>query len=270
MRTVLFCVIILSAMLLSAATASCQSPTCILYFDDVVAAPGADLSVNCLLDSQGNEISAWSIGICYSTSILEIIGAEAGFAPQSANNGNVVDYMNLEIWPNEGVLQEVIISTSPPFNTLEPGPDHQLARIDFSYVGPIGATAAVEYCSSVPSINPTGISIENSAGSTIPTSFEIGLFPVTPGFIRGDVNGDSSVDIADVIILLGFLFNGLNPPGCIDACDGSDDGLVNLADAIVFLGYLFAQGSSQLPPPGLDCGADPTDDPLDCLNAGGC
>lgn len=94
--------------------------------------------------------------------------------------------------------------------------------------------------------------------------------PVGTEFIRGRCNGDSSVNIADAVFLLGFLFPGGNPPNvldCRDACDANDDGSLNIADVIRLLGALFGSPTVPLPPPNTatGCGVDPTDtDALDC------
>ncbi len=90
-------------------------------------------------------------------------------------------------------------------------------------------------------------------------------------FRRGDVNSDGARNIADAIFMLGFLFTNGTAPGCFDAADVNDDGAVNIADAIYLLGFLFT-GGPDAPPPGDNCGIDPTDtDALDCVTpTGGC
>ncbi len=80
-------------------------------------------------------------------------------------------------------------------------------------------------------------------------------------FVRGDVNDDDTINIADAISLLGHLFGGAPAPGCIDAADANDDGAMNIADAISILGHLFG-GEGPLPLPFPACGPDPTPDDL--------
>ena len=84
-------------------------------------------------------------------------------------------------------------------------------------------------------------------------------------FKRGDANADNTVNIADAIFTLGFLFGGGPAPACMDAADANDDGTVNIADAIAALGYLFG-GTGDLPAPFGSCGVDPTDDVLGCVS----
>ena len=87
-------------------------------------------------------------------------------------------------------------------------------------------------------------------------------------FIRGEVNGDGSLDIADVIYSLNYLFGEI-ALSCQDAADTNDDGLLNIADPINLLGFLFS-GDTAPPAPFPDCGADPTADALTCENFGVC
>jgi len=82
-------------------------------------------------------------------------------------------------------------------------------------------------------------------------------------FRRGDGNSDGTLNIADAIATLGYLFAGGSEPSCLDAADANDDGAVNIADAINTLGHLFA-GAGPLPEPFGSCGGDPTEDDLDC------
>jgi len=77
-------------------------------------------------------------------------------------------------------------------------------------------------------------------------------------FIRGDINGDGRIDLADAVASLSGLFGGLSIP-CLKAADANDDGRLDIGDAIWLLRYLFANGSA--PPRGLasviECAHDP-------------
>jgi hypothetical protein len=88
-------------------------------------------------------------------------------------------------------------------------------------------------------------------------------------FLRGEINGDISVNIADALFLLTQLFSGGPAGTCADASDVNDDGSVNLADPIRLLAYLFSGGDvPDAPFP--DCGVDPTADMLGCVSFGAC
>jgi len=83
-------------------------------------------------------------------------------------------------------------------------------------------------------------------------------------FRRGDPNADGTIDLADAIFLLSFLFRSGSVPSCEDAADANDDGDLDLSDPLALLAHLFA-GTGPLPAPFRKCGVDPTPDTLGCL-----
>jgi len=86
-------------------------------------------------------------------------------------------------------------------------------------------------------------------------------------FIRGDANQDRSRDIGDAIFLLNYLFVLDQPaPRCSDAADLNDDGAIDLGDPIYLLNWIFGGGSAP-PAPSEGCGADPTEDSPNCVQA---
>lgn len=82
-------------------------------------------------------------------------------------------------------------------------------------------------------------------------------------FVRGDCNGDGTLDISDPIRTLSYLFAGGVYIACLDAADANDDGRVDISDAIHSLSYLFT-GGKDIPPPTIMSGMDPTTDQLGC------
>ena len=67
-------------------------------------------------------------------------------------------------------------------------------------------------------------------------------------FVRGDCNGNQAVEIADALLVLGYLFNGEEVTGCVEACDFQDDGFVTVTDAIQTISLLFSGGSPPAQP----------------------
>ncbi len=81
-------------------------------------------------------------------------------------------------------------------------------------------------------------------------------------FVRGDVNVDAGVDIADALAILDRLFMRAQELDCPDAADADDDGRVTITDVVRILHRLFLD-AADLPWPGtVRCGRDPTGDPL--------
>jgi hypothetical protein len=72
----------------------------------------------------------------------------------------------------------------------------------------------------------------------------IAAAPLLPAslFIRGDLNGDATLDISDPIATLLHLFGGGPAPDCRDAGDANDDGALDIADALYALDFLFRGG----------------------------
>ncbi|MEM7230971.1 MAG: hypothetical protein AAF517_02280, partial [Planctomycetota bacterium] len=74
-------------------------------------------------------------------------------------------------------------------------------------------------------------------------------------FVRGDANVNGTVDIADAIFLLSFLFLGGSDPVCLDAADVDDSSVlgsprppININDPVFLLRWLFG-GGAPIPPP---------------------
>jgi hypothetical protein len=83
-------------------------------------------------------------------------------------------------------------------------------------------------------------------------------------FVRGDINIDDSVTLTDAIVGLEFLFLKGETPRCLDALDVDDDGELTISDPVNVLLFLF-QGDAPPAAPFPDCGEDPSDDALDCV-----
>lgn len=64
-------------------------------------------------------------------------------------------------------------------------------------------------------------------------------------FIRGDINGDGSIDISDPVGILEYLFAMGATPVPLESADIDADGQVNIGDPVNLLAYLFTNG----PPP---------------------
>ncbi len=118
-----------------------------------------------------------------------------------------------------------------------------------------------------PGAGDVAVRIENPDGQqgTLPVPFR--YIPAYTPFVRGNANADASIDIADAIAVLGYLFSQ-QALTCRKAADANDDGVLDIADAIAVLGRLFG-GNGPLPLPDA-CGEDPTDDALTCEVFAGC
>ena len=87
-------------------------------------------------------------------------------------------------------------------------------------------------------------------------------------FLRGDVDGNGSIDIADALHVLGWIFLEGPEPTCLDAADTNDDGCIDLQDLAHFpvpgVCPYFEMEFCAPRPPYPFCGPDPTPDFLGC------
>jgi hypothetical protein len=82
-------------------------------------------------------------------------------------------------------------------------------------------------------------------------------------FLRGDSDGNGTLNISDPIQILGYLFLGAEALTCRDAADANDDGKLDVSDPVSILGFLFL-GAEPLPEPYPGRGQDPTGDVMVC------
>ena len=61
-----------------------------------------------------------------------------------------------------------------------------------------------------------------------------------PAFIRGDVNGDNTVSIADVTALINYLLSGDASGINVDAANCNEDENVSIADVTTLINYLLS------------------------------
>ena len=113
-------------------------------------------------------------------------------------------------------------------------------------------------------IDPSAaIGIENSgnvlyvAGHATGSLFRILVSPGGGEFIRGDVDSNGALNLADAISALDYLYAGGSEPSCLDSVDINDDGSLDISDPLYLILYLFT-GASAPPAPFPTSGPDPT------------
>ncbi|MEM7262999.1 MAG: hypothetical protein AAF488_13485, partial [Planctomycetota bacterium] len=161
----------------------------------------------------------------------------------------------------------VVLDLVPPIETVLPvGTSNRIARFDWT----VKPDATLETITEVTFEGGLGnppvdivFSLEGGI-TTVPSLFAGQIFIVDTAFVRGDGNGDGTVNIADPVANLDYQFS-LGPALCLDAYDVNDDGTVDISDPIYNLTFLFSFGPPPLPPHP-NAGIDPTPDALDCEN----
>jgi len=77
-------------------------------------------------------------------------------------------------------------------------------------------------------------------------SAKSGLFP---SWVFGDANGDSTVDVVDVVYLINYMFVDGPPPNPLASGDVNRDCIIDVSDVVYLTNYLFIDG----PPPQRGC-----------------
>jgi hypothetical protein len=64
------------------------------------------------------------------------------------------------------------------------------------------------------------------------------------GYLCGDLDGSGSVNIADVVYLVSYIFSGGPAPVPLASADVDCGGTVNIADAVYLIEYIFTYGAA--------------------------
>ncbi|MEM7263619.1 MAG: dockerin type I repeat-containing protein [Planctomycetota bacterium] len=102
------------------------------------------------------------------------------------------------------------------------------------------------------------------SGASLSVALADGALSFVPvSFIRGDMNGDGGINIADIFTAEEYLFLGGDTPGCLAALDSNGDGAIDIGDIIYELSYLFL-GGDPMPAPFPACGPLTEDSEVGC------
>jgi hypothetical protein len=152
---------------------------------------------------------------------------------------------------------------------LTPTSGRRLLNLVFniSPAAPVGLTTHVELVNR-PDLSRVQNTFTVNAFTVFPelhgATVKVGDPAILPApFIRGDVDGNTRLDISDAVVALNYLFLSGPRPRCLDAADIQDTGQVNISSAVNLLNFLFLGGATPAVPfP--NAGHDPTPDQLPC------
>lgn len=247
------------------------APENYMKFEDIAVFGGQPV-IHPVLGTHTDPLQGYQIGVKYDSTYIQmteisIYGTQAAQLNPEFIISNIFDDAE-----NSDLYLAVIFDTLPPFDgrTVDPGINHTLCTLNYSVeMGhPLGSSTELRFANGIgfPPIN-TIYAIEG--GLALEPYFINGTVLISEQpqflFIRGDATYDQSVNIADAIFMLDYLFVGGEPSVCPDAADTNDDGILNIGDAIYSLSYLFSAGET-IPYPYPGYGLDPSEDDLDpCL-----
>ncbi len=105
-----------------------------------------------------------------------------------------------------------------------------------------------------------GVSVRTDGISSVRLDGGFTFEHPAPAFVRGDVNGDEQISIADTVFLSELVAgSSVDFPENLDAADVNDDGVIDGGDVTALMEHLFG-GRTTLPLPWPDLGLDPTPD----------
>ena len=95
------------------------------------------------------------------------------------------------------------------------------------------------------SIRPDNIGVpdsclEGTTGIELVIEFRHGV--IANYYLCGDANGDSMINISDVVYLITYVFGFGPPPDPLAAGDADCNGMVNVSDIVYLLAYIFGGG----------------------------
>jgi hypothetical protein len=74
------------------------------------------------------------------------------------------------------------------------------------------------------------------------TAVPVTMIGGSPNYVPGDANGDLSIDVADAVRIINFIFKGGAPPDPMEAADANCDFRVNIGDVVYIINYVFRSG----------------------------
>jgi hypothetical protein len=210
---------------------------------------------------------------------VSLAGTAGAKTPEGLQDGGFEKFEITTGVDNEGAVGAVVLSFVKDI-TLPPTGESKLLRLDIEISTPTagclesglifrdglrggGQPVETTLTWDGKSRRDDGSVSDNDSDLEANCLFQVCLPGVTT-FLRGDCDGSRGLNLTDAIFELNYLFRAGTVPGCLDACDVTDDGGVNITDPIYLLNHLFLSGP-QPPPPASGCGTDSTDDPLTCV-----
>ena len=235
-------------------------------------------------NAAGDGVQGWSLSASVNGGI-NIVGATTeGTAAADVSQGGlrntgfekteVVDPDNND--GQQGAVSAVVLSFTMPItldvvgtatilgisieSASEQGSDAITGSISWED-GLIGAGQPVANVATV-----GGASADFCAKQTLGVSFTE-IEDLRNSFLRGDVNSDGKMDIADPINVVNYLFRSGPAPSCEDAADANDDSNVDVTDVMLMINHQFRAGeapSAPFPSCGRDGDSILDDDGLGC------
>jgi hypothetical protein len=218
------------------------------------------------------QVQGYSLGVGIDPTLMTPTVATSLLVPPA---GQEIDFDLIAIYP-EGVTQAVVFCYVGCY-TLSFETETDLLGVDYQLVDGLLTGATTATSTSVDFVETLGtppvVNVLVLDGASFEPNLVSGAVTLIPHdgapLIRGDASQDGTLDLADGVGILQYLFIGA-AADCLDALDANDSGNVSITDAIRVLCALYCSGSPPPEGPFPDCGFDSTADSIDCLSYPGC
>ena len=186
------------------------------YIEDFTISPGETCAVSILLDNEA-EYTAFQSDLYLPEGLTA-----ANFALTDRKNANHT--LTATVLPDGGIR---LLSYSLNLKTYS-GNSGALVTFDVTASEDFEGEATVAL---------RGTLFTTVAGVEVPFDNETCTVSLPSTAIRGDVNGDSSVNISDVTALIDILLSGETAP---QSADCNQDGSINISDVTALIDYLLS------------------------------
>lgn len=255
MRSVNVTLSIVACCVLFPALLDAQDPDYTLDLPDIQGPIDGTATVAVTLTSLAADIEGFQFDVCDDSLVDTGFGAVVfGAAIGDGAFVTVSLSFDADAWSASALLTS--------FSALAAGSTHELLLATYELLEE--GESELEFCGTLlaPLVTTTaGDEVEPVTGSG---TISIALPPV---FLRGDINGDGSVEaLSDAAYLIRsvFLDDG-PPPPCRDAADVNNDGIAGaLVDSLGLLIWAFSGGAPPALPGTETCGGDPEGGDLGC------
>lgn len=185
-------------------------------------------------------VDAVTMNVTYDTAILTSTGVSDVFG---------ADFFGVQPGGSAGeIVMGMLADNTPPLdNQIPAGAQTDLVSLDWDTTGE--GTSAISFVDGLGSPAQDNGVVTGQVTPDQPTLVDGSVSVVNYNeFTRGDCNGDNSVNIADGIYGLNYLFQGGPDPTCDDACDTNDDATIDSSDMIYVFNYRFLEGPAPMAP----------------------
>lgn len=232
---------------------------------DAIVAPGATHEVRLLLsissdpELNGTELAGFSVGVCLPSGMpLQSISMGSDLAALQGGAGP--DFFEMNPFGADGYAVGCIVSLSGAAS-IPVSSELEIIVSEHTITASQGDVMTVSPCGTLGTPPIQAVVVPAGSSDSVLPVIVPGVLNVSDGeaFVRGDCNVDGLVQVSDIIFLGERLFTSVDDYPCREACEANGDTAIDIADMITIASYLFGSGAP-FPAPFPECAPDPDPD----------